>query len=316
MYMKYVVLNIMNQKPKAILIDSSNLLHRTVWIAENVRTNVSPSYIFLTSIKKYATMFNCSNIYSVWDKRLVRGIKNYRRINKQVEYKGTRDEEKNNKVFQHEDLTTSLLEKLGVKSMYPGILEADDVIAWLSRNIPGKTVIVSVDQDMLQLVDENTVVYSPIKDIIIDCNNFQEITGVPMEQFLRYKSLIGDKSDNLPGLPKCGPKTAQKYITMYPTDELLQEKLGKETLEPYYNNKKLIDLSHGVVEHPDDVTIYEEQYNKLHEHTHDFDEFVKLCESLNMNAILNKLEDWKSVFTNKDIVNTLESIVNKLQLNK
>lgn len=316
MYTKYVVHSIMKQKPEAILIDSSNLLHRTVWIAENVRTNVNPSYIFLTSIKKYATMFNCSNIYSVWDKRLVRGIKNYRRLAKQVEYKGTRDEEKNNKVFQHEDLTTSLIEKIGVKNMYPGILEADDVIAWLSRNITGKTVIVSVDQDMLQLVNEKTVVYSPIKDVIIDIDNFEDVTGVPIDQFLRYKSLIGDKSDNLPGLPKCGPKTAQKYITKYPTDELLTENLGEQTLEPYYTNKKLIDLSQGVKEHPDDATIYEEQYKKLHEHKPDFDAFVKMCEDLNMNAVLNKLEEWRSTFINRDITNTLESIVNKLQLNK
>lgn len=261
-------------------------------------------------------MFDCSNIYSVWDKRLVRGIKNYRRQAKQVEYKGTRDEEKNKKVFQHEDLTTELLNTLGVKNMYPGILEADDVISWLSKEIQGRTVIVSVDQDMLQLIDHKTVVYSPIKDVLITIENFEEVTGVSNDQFLRYKSLMGDKSDNLPGLPKCGPKTAKRLIEKYPDDALLEEELGAEKLEPYYLNKKLIDLSQGMIEHPDDPRIYNEQYEKHKETRHDFGQFTQMCEDLNMNAILNKLDDWKTTFTGNELVSTLESIVNKLNLDK
>ena len=314
--MKSVVHNIMNQKPEAILIDSSNLLHRTVWIAENVRTNVNPSYIFLTSIKKYATMFNCTNIYSVWDKRLIRGIKNYRRLAKSVEYKGTRDVVKNNKVFSHEDLTTELLNCMGIKNMYPGILEADDVIAWLSKKISGRVVIVSVDQDMLQLIDDKTTVYSPIKDVLIDNSNFSDITGVSIDNFLRYKSLMGDKSDNLPGVSKCGPKTAQKLIETCPTDDLLLEKLGEKKLQPYYTNKKLIDLSQGIIEHPDDERIYQEQYKSLESYKPDFNKFKKMCEDLNMNAITNKMHEWENLFNQTNISNTLENIVNKLQLNK
>ena len=314
--MKSVVHNIMNQKPETILIDSSNLLHRAVWIAENTRTNVNPSYIFLTSVKKYATMFNCSNIYSVWDKRLIRGIKNYRRLSKDVQYKATRDEEKNARVFSHEDLTTDLLNDLGVKNMYPGILEADDVICWLSKNLKGKKVIVSVDQEMLQLIDEDNKVYSPIKDIIIDHNNFEEVVGVSREQFIRYKSLMGDKSDNLPGLPKCGPKTAKKYVTNYPTDELLIEKLGPEKLKPYFTNLKVIDLNHAEVEHPDDMKLYQEQHEKLSNHEPNFSSFTNRCESLNMNLVLNKIDDWKSTFSGSNLTTTLESIVNGLCLPK
>lgn len=261
-------------------------------------------------------MFNCSNIYSVWDKRLIRGVKNYRRQAKSVEYKGTRDEEKNRKVFQHEDLTTQLLNSLGIKNMYPGILEADDVIAWLSKNIKGRVTIVSVDQDMLQLVDDETSVYSPIKDVYIQNENFEEVTGVPVSQFLRYKSLMGDKSDNLPGVTKCGPKTAQKLVTKYPDDASLTESLGAEKLQPYYVNKRMIDLNQGVIEHPDDLKVYEKQYNELEEHKPDLTEFKKLCESLNMNNITTKINDWESVFFKNQLHATLENIVNKLQIDK
>jgi 5'-3' exonuclease len=200
--------------------------------------------------------------------------------------------------------------------MYPGILEADDVISWLSKEIKGRTVIVSVDQDMLQLVDQKTVVYSPIKDVLITIENFEEVTGVSNDQFLRYKSLMGDKSDNLPGLPKCGPKTAKKLVEKYPDDKLLEEELGTEKLKPYFLNKRLIDLSQGIIEHPDDKRIYNEQYEKLKGMQHDFSRFTQMCEDLNMNAILNKLDDWKTTFTGSELVSTLESIVNKLNLDK
>lgn len=310
------MLNTMKQKPKAILIDSSNLLHRAVWIAENVRTNVNPSYIFLTSVRKYANMFECNNIYSVWDKRLIRGVKNYRRQAKQADYKGTRDEEKNARVFKHEELTTSLLDKLGVKNMYPGILEADDVISWLSKKISGGVVIVSVDQDMLQLVTEKNYVYSPIKDVTINYHNFEETVGVDLNNFIRYKSLIGDKSDNLPGVHKCGPKTAKKYIEKYADDEQMVSELGEEKLAPYFFNLEMIDLSIGHEKHPEDITVYEHQYEKLSSHEPDFDAFFNLCESLNMNAITSKKHDWSQAFDNKQLGKTLEDIVNSLGINK
>ena len=128
MYMRYAKHNTMKPKQKTILIDSSNLLHRAVWITESVRKNINPAYIFLTSVKKYAEMFETNEIISVWDKRLIRGIKNYRRLAKQTEYKAGRDKERSARVFSHEEKTTEMLNQLGVKNMYPGILEADDVI--------------------------------------------------------------------------------------------------------------------------------------------------------------------------------------------
>ena len=316
MYTKYAVHNIMNQKLETILIDSSNLLHRTVWIAENVRTNVNPSYIFLTSVRKYVQKFNCTNVYSVWDKRLIRGIKNYRRINKQAEYKGTRDEEKNARVFSHEDLTTQLLECLGVKNMYPGILEADDVISWMVKETPGNKMVVSVDQDMLQLIDEKTSVYSPIKDIIITNENFDDVVGVPRDEFLRYKSLMGDKSDNLPGVTKCGPKTAAKWVREYRTDEDLLNALGTEKLKPYFNNLKMIDLTEGHRQHPDDVKLYQEQYEKINQFQPDWGKFEHMCEKLNMKQITSKIHEWRDTFAPTDIVSKLQNIVKNLELDK
>lgn len=261
-------------------------------------------------------MFNTNQIYSVWDKRLVRGIKNYRRLAKKVEYKGNRDVEKNARVFSYEEKTTELLDMLGVRNMYPGILEADDVIAWLTKKIPGKKVVVSVDQDMLQLIDEKTKVYSPIKDVLIDHINFEETTGVCIDQFLRYKSLMGDKSDNLPGVERCGPKTAKKLVNECATDDALVAKLGDEALKPYFENLELIDLTKGHEHHPEDVDIYDKQYTELQDHKPDIENFRRACENLNMNKIVENVSTWSGIFTGVSLNNTLESIVNSLGLSK
>lgn len=315
-YTRHVSNNTMNQNRKTILVDSSNLLHRAVWITQNARRNVSPSYIFLTSIKKYAEKFNCNNIISVWDKRLIRGVKNYRRLAKKAEYKQNRDSEKNAKVFSHEDLTTEFLECLGVKNMYPGILEADDVISWLTKYTPGKKVVVSVDQDMLQLINDDTIVYSPIKDVLIDKNNFEQSIGVPRDEFLRYKSLIGDKSDNLPGVERVGKKTAIKLLQECVTDDQLLEKLGPERLAPYYTNLQMIDLNVGLEKHPDDPILYQEQYDKIQNQEPDFKKLQTMCEEHGIRKINTDIHIWQNVFGKKSLNQTLENIVKGLEQTK
>lgn len=261
-------------------------------------------------------MFACKNVYAVWDKRLIRGVKNYRRTHKSVEYKANRDVKRNEKVFSHEDRTTEYLNALGVKNMYPGILEADDVIYWLAKHTPGTSVVVSVDQDMLQLVDEDVTVYSPIKDILIDKANFHETQKVPLSDFLRYKSLMGDKSDNLPGVDRCGNKTAQKLVNDCPTDELLIEKLGEEKLKPYFINLEMIDLREGIKKHPDDVKLYQDQYENLKSHECDFSMFVKKCKEANFNRIITNSHDWKKSFCDVNLTSRLQDIVKSLDLDK
>ena len=200
--------------------------------------------------------------------------------------------------------------------MYPGILEADDVIAWMTKKITGDKVVISVDQDMLQLVNKSTVVYSPIKDILIDHLNFDEKVGVKMEQFLRYKSLMGDKSDNLPGIGKCGPKTAKKLVNECVDDQQLEEKLGHDKLKPYYHNMEMIDLSKGVEHHPEDAEIYQRQLEELQEQKPDMNRFESMCDGMNMKKIVTDIQQWTETFTDVNLTNTLESIVNNLGLSK
>jgi DNA polymerase-1 len=102
--------------------------------------------------------------------------------------------------------------------------EADDVIATLARKAEtdGKeVVIVTGDKDILQLVGKNIKVYDTLKEKVYEPKDVEERWGVPPEQMVEIMGLMGDASDNIPGVPGIGEKTAQTLIKQYGTIENL-----------------------------------------------------------------------------------------------
>ena len=99
----------------------------------------------------------------------------------------------------------------------PGV-EADDVIGTLARQAAeqGMEVIISTgDKDMAQLVDEHISLVDTMKNQVMDIEGVKKKFGVSPEQIIDYLALIGDTSDNVPGIPKVGPKTAVKWLQEY-----------------------------------------------------------------------------------------------------
>lgn len=97
-------------------------------------------------------------------------------------------------------------------------VEADDVIGTLAREgeKAGLKVIISTgDKDMAQLVTDNITLVNTMKNEILDIAGVQEKFGVPPNRIIDYLTLIGDKVDNVPGVDKCGPKTAVKWLDAY-----------------------------------------------------------------------------------------------------
>ena len=92
-------------------------------------------------------------------------------------------------------------------------IEADDTIAYITNNLLKEEVIImSADQDFLQLVNKRVTVWSPIKKIFYTPEKVLEDYGVPTHNFLMYKILMGDKSDNLEGVKGLGPKKLPKIL--------------------------------------------------------------------------------------------------------
>jgi DNA polymerase-1 len=99
----------------------------------------------------------------------------------------------------------------------PGV-EADDVIGTLAARAraQGMTTVISTgDKDMAQLVDEEISLVNTMTDTAMDGNGVMAKFGVPPDRIVDYLALVGDSSDNIPGVPKVGPKTAAKWLDQY-----------------------------------------------------------------------------------------------------
>jgi DNA polymerase-1 len=105
-------------------------------------------------------------------------------------------------------------------------IEADDVIATLAIQAKQKnwhTLISTGDKDMAQLVDEHITLLNTMTNTFFDREGVIKKFGVPPEKIIDYLALMGDTSDNIPGVPKVGPKTAVKWLTDYHSlDEIIE----------------------------------------------------------------------------------------------
>jgi DNA polymerase-1 len=127
--------------------------------------------------------------------------------------------------------------------------EADDIIGVLSERASKKgwrTVIVSGDKDLMQLVNENVTMVDTMKDKTYDVEAVKERFGVGPDKVVEILGLMGDTSDNIPGVPGVGPKTAQRLIEEYGsleavienTDNLRNVKL-RESFKKYAEQARL-----------------------------------------------------------------------------
>jgi len=111
--------------------------------------------------------------------------------------------------------------------------EADDLIGTLAKKAGEKfeVFIATGDRDILQLVDDRVKVYSPIKGLsqtkIFDRKTVEEELGIKPEQIVDYKGLVGDASDNYPGVAGIGPKTAVKLLSRFGNIEKIYKNIDK-----------------------------------------------------------------------------------------
>ncbi|MDH3376512.1 MAG: DNA polymerase I [Gammaproteobacteria bacterium] len=116
------------------------------------------------------------------------------------------------------DAVHEIVEAMGFPKLVVSGVEADDVIGTLATRATEQgfdTIISTGDKDMAQLVDDHVQIVDTMKDVIYDTDGVQNKFGVPPASIVDYLTLTGDASDNIPGVPKVGPKTAAKWIQKY-----------------------------------------------------------------------------------------------------
>ena len=143
------------------------------------------------------------------------------RTEEYAEYKGTRDETPQPFLGQVE-LIQEVLEAMGVKTLTAPGYEADDILATLavSAQAEGMEVLIcSGDRDSFQTVTEQCTVLYPVKGVStlrrMTPHEVEERYGVTPERYPHLAALVGETSDNLPGVPGVGPKTAAKWLNLY-----------------------------------------------------------------------------------------------------
>lgn len=141
------------------------------------------------------------------------------------EYKAHRPPMPHDLSIQFEPLI-QLLEAMGLPILIIDGVEADDVIGTLAKQATeqGIPVVISTgDKDMAQLVNEHITLINTMSNTTMDIEGVQTKFGIKPEQVIDYLTLIGDTVDNVPGVTKCGPKTAVKWLTEYQNlDNLIQ----------------------------------------------------------------------------------------------
>lgn len=291
-----------------LIIDGSSLLYRTFWVSQNSvqfvtskGVDVGCTYTFLVTFKSLVSNFKPNVVYVVWDKKLEWPSTNFRQTKTKGQYKGQRDPEVHKKVHAHENIIVPILDTLGVRQMYPRVMEADDVIAWLTHNLKDQNVIISADQDLLQLISPTTSVFLSTRKQLVTQSNFKEVTGVDQKHYVTYKAILGDTSDNLPGIRGYGPVKAKRVI-----------KDGISTLSPenqaiITENIKLMSLDIGYRVHTGEVECYQEQLKKVETLEPDFPKFKQYCEECEFKSILNKIDTWEDTFRPSRLLNILTS---------
>lgn len=170
-----------------------------------------------------------------------------------TEYKGTR-KGMPEELRQQMPIVKEWLDKAGINRMEMSGFEADDLIGTVAKmfSADGKEVcIFTGDKDAMQLVDENINVYITKKGISelkkYDLTTIREEFDLEPKQFIDMKGLMGDKSDNIPGIPGVGEKTALKLLHQYGTLEKVLENVeeisGKKMKEKIRDNVDMAILS-------------------------------------------------------------------------
>lgn len=169
-----------------------------------------------------------------------------------TEYKANRAKMPDELICQVQPLF-ELIEAMGFPLVVIDGVEADDVIGTLAQQAASQginTVISSSDKDLAQLVNQKISLVNTMSGTTLDVDGVKNKFGVSPEQIIDYLALMGDTSDNIPGVPKVGPKTAVKWLEEYKNlDNLIKhaDEITGKVGENLRNNLQQLALSKELV---------------------------------------------------------------------
>src|SRR3989338_6242358 len=217
---------------RLLLIDGNAVLHRAYYALPDWRNKSGEAtagvYGFLSMLLRAIEELKPTHLAVVFD-----CPEPTFRHTMYVGYQTNREKDRqiSEDIWGQVDKLKIVLEKMGVPVYAIPSFEADDVIGTLAKQCKKEVIIITGDRDLMQLVNDRVKLYMPQKGLsdgqIIDRDRVREKLGVWPEQVVDYKALVGDSSDNYPGVTGIGPKTAIDLISNYSNYSNIFKNLGK-----------------------------------------------------------------------------------------
>jgi DNA polymerase-1 len=303
-----------------IIIDAMNLFHRN--ISTNLSLDLKGNHIggivgTLNSLYSIIRNFKPSKIIICFEgdnstdrrKAIFKDYKGNREGKGVCNRKVFFSEEESDESFNYQLLTLiTILQNFPVLLISQDFLEADDTIGYIASksSLKSKNItIISNDGDYLQLINDNVKVYNPMSKILFNDVEIFNKYEINYKNFLLYKTLIGDTSDNIPNIKGIGLKTLIKMCPQISTDEITHEEFyqfceekskEKKSLKVYKEvcdnielielNKKLMNLSDVKLSNIE-VMELEEKINQ--EITFDFKQCITKCSKFQSHLFVSTL---------------------------
>ena len=237
------------------------------------------------------------------------------------DYKGNRSDAPDDLIPQFEYIRKSVL-AFNLPSIELLNYEADDLIATYSEQIlklGGKVTIVSSDKDLMQLYKKNIRIYDPMKNKFVNEEDIKNKFGVGAEKVIDVQSLAGDNSDNVPGVPGIGVKTAAELITNFGTLENLLKNASQikqnKRRETLIENKDKALISKKLVTLKKDVPIKDKAENFILKEI-DREKLYSFLREMEFNRLLSSAISTYGETKFKTIENTNETRKNEKISNK
>lgn len=286
---------------KIVLIDGNNLLFRSYYAtaysgsmmknSHGLATNAL--YGFINMLNKIVQEENPEYVMVAFDKG-----KTFRHLKYEV-YKGGRSETPNELIEQF-PYARGLCDSMGIKYFEIDNYEADDIIGTFAKKVDEdkdlEALIVSSDKDLLQLItDKVKVKLLKMHDyIMMDKQTFYDTYGLMPPLMVDLKALMGDASDNIPGVKGIGEKTALSLLHTYGSLNGVYENIDNikgKTKEKLLNDKEMAYLSYDIAtiykEVPINTDIDNIKYLGIN------DEYTNLLKELEFYSLLKKIENAK-----------------------
>ena len=219
----------MPEKSPIFIIDGSSFLYRAYYGMRPLQTskgiNVQAVYSFCRMIKKIIKDFSIEHIVIVWDSKGTNA-----RHEMYPEYKANRQQAPLD-LFEQKELILEFLTNIKIAQVAKIGIEADDLIASLAKkfnDLGYPIMIVSSDKDLAQIVTNDTIkIFDAFKEKIIDEKNLVEQYGFQLRKLPFYFALLGDASDNIPGVKGIGKKGATDLVIQFESLDDLYEHIEK-----------------------------------------------------------------------------------------